>query len=206
MILYSNVEQIMTMYRIHEWQLLLSYFLSNFPLIISDAVWWPLYNLNTVRNIIMILHSYVEQVITICRVQEWQLLLSYFMSYFPWMVSDTILCPLHNLKIVWNIIMILHSYIEQVMMMCRVQEWHFSFLYFLSYLSLMVKATIPSILNTVRNIFMRLNDSVEEVVTMCLVYKIWQLLCSYPPHTPPTKKKFFFSPGVGFFVKNHCKL
>ena len=50
-------------------------------------------------------------------------------------------------------------------------------LYFLSYLSLMVKATMPSILNTVRNIFMRLYGSVEEVVTMCLVYKIWRLLC-----------------------------
>ena len=39
----------------------------------------------------------------------------------------------------------------------------------MSYLLLMVKATMPSILNTVRNIFMRLYDSVEEVVTMCLM-------------------------------------
>ena len=43
------------------------------------------------------------------------------------------------------------------------------FLYLLSYLHLMVKATIPSILNTVRNISIRLYGSVEEVVTMCLV-------------------------------------
>ena len=50
-------------------------------------------------------------------------------------------------------------------------------LYFLSDLPLMVKATMPSILNPVRNIFMRLYGSVEEVVTMCLVYKIWWLLC-----------------------------
>ena len=28
------------------------------------------------------------------------------------MVSDAISCPLHNLKTVWNIIMILHSYVE----------------------------------------------------------------------------------------------
>ena len=68
--------------------------------------------------------------------------------------------------------MILHSYVEQVMMMCRVQEWQLLFLYFLRYLPLMVIATMPSISNTVRNTFMRLYGSVEEVVTMCLVYKI----------------------------------
>ena len=42
----------------------------------------------------------------------------------------------------------------------------------------MVKATMPSISNTVRNIFMSLYGSGEEVVTVCLVYKIWWLLCS----------------------------
>ena len=31
------------------------------------------------------------------------------------MVSDAISCPLHNLKTVWNLIMILHSCVEQVM-------------------------------------------------------------------------------------------
>ena len=70
----------------------------------------------------MILHSYVEQVMTMCHVQERQLLLSYFLSYFPLMVSDAISCPLHNLNTVWNIIMILHSYVEQVMTICRIQE------------------------------------------------------------------------------------
>ena len=42
--------------------------------------------------------------------------------------------------------------------------------------------------SNVRNVFMRLYGSVEDVVTMCLVYKILQLLCLYlppPPHTPP---------------------
>ena len=48
--------------------------------------------------------------------------LSYFFSYFPMMVSDAALCSLHNLKTVWNIIMILHSYVEQIMTTCRVQE------------------------------------------------------------------------------------
>ena len=70
----------------------------------------------------------------------------------------------------------------------------------LSYLPLMVKATMPSILNTVRNSFTRLYGSVEEVVNMCLVYKIWCLLCSYPPLAPPPPLK---NPGFGFFVKIH---
>ena len=56
----------------------------------------------------------------------------------------------------------------------------------------MVKATMLSILNTVRNIFMRLYGSVEEVMTMCLVYKIWRLYVHILPHTPhPCQKKNF---------------
>ena len=48
------------------------------------------------------------------------------------MVSDAISCPLHiMLKIVWNVIMILHSYVEQIMTMCRIQEWQLSLSYFL---------------------------------------------------------------------------
>ena len=53
------------------------------PLIISDAISCLLNNLNTLWNIIMILHSYVEQIMTMCSVQECQLLLLYFVSYFP---------------------------------------------------------------------------------------------------------------------------
>ena len=36
----------------------------------------------------------------------------------------------------------------------------------------MVKGTVPSILNNIRNIFMRLYGSVEAIVTLCLVHKI----------------------------------
>ena len=142
----------------------------------------------------MILHSCVEQVMTMCHMQEWQLSLSSFLSYFPLMVSDAISCLFHNLKTVWNIIMILHSYVEQIMTMFGVQEWQRSFLCFLNYLPLMVKATMPSIFNTLRNIVMRLYGSVEEVVTMCHVYKV----CPPPPPPPPKK-----IPGFGFFVKIH---
>ena len=40
----------------------------------------------------------------------------------PLMVSDAISSPLQNLQTVWNIILILHSYVEQVISMFRVQE------------------------------------------------------------------------------------
>ena len=40
---------------------------------------------------------------------------------FP-LVSDAISCPLHNLNSVWDFIMILHSYVEQVMTICHIQE------------------------------------------------------------------------------------
>ena len=38
-------------------------------------------------------------------------------------VRLSILCPLYNLKTVWNILMILLNYIEQGMMMCHIQKW-----------------------------------------------------------------------------------
>ena len=40
----------------------------------------------------------------------------------PLMVSDAISCPLHNLKTVWNTLMIIYSYVEQVMTIFRVKE------------------------------------------------------------------------------------
>ena len=56
--------------------------------------------------IIMILHSYVEQVLIMCHVQEGQLLLLFFRSYFPLIVSDAISCLLHNLNTLCYIIII----------------------------------------------------------------------------------------------------
>ena len=70
----------------------------------------------------MILHRYVEQVMMVCREQEWQLLLTYFLSYFPLIILGVISCPLYNLNTFWNIFVILHRYVEQVMTMCREQE------------------------------------------------------------------------------------
>ena len=47
------------------------------------AILCPLHNLETLRYIIMILHSYVEHILIVFWVQEWQLSLTYFLSYFP---------------------------------------------------------------------------------------------------------------------------
>ena len=75
-------------------ELSLYYFLSYPPYDVFYAYLCLLFNLNTLLNIIMILHSYIEQVMTMCHVQERQLLLLYFLTYFPLIVSDAILCPL----------------------------------------------------------------------------------------------------------------
>ena len=72
----------------------------------------------------------------------------------------------------------------------------------LSYLPLMVKATVPSFVNTDRNSFTRLYGSVEEVVKMCLVYKIWRLLCSCPllSTPPPPQKKILYLDSLSKFT------
>ena len=56
----------------------------------------PLCNLNTHWNILMILSRNVEQDQTTCRVQEWQLCLSYFWSYHPLFYLKKISCLLCN--------------------------------------------------------------------------------------------------------------
>ena len=169
MILHSYVEQVMTMCRVQEWQLSLSYFLSYFPLMVSDTSLCLLYNLKTVWNIMMILYNYVEQVMWMCPIQEWQLSLSYFLSYFPLIISYAISCLLYNLNTLWNIIMILHSYVEQVMMMCHIQVWQLSLSYFLSYVPLIVSDAITCPLynlKTAWNIIMILHRYIEQVMTM----------------------------------------
>ena len=93
-----------------------------FPLMVSEVILCPLHNLKTVWNILTILYSNVEQVMTMCRIQEWQPSLLNFLSYLPLMVSDAISCPLYNLNTLWNMILILNSYVEKVMAMCRVQK------------------------------------------------------------------------------------
>ena len=107
MILHSNVEQVMTMCRVQKWQLSLSYFLSYFPLIVSDAISCPLHNLKTLWYIIMILYSNVETGLDDVSRTRMATLAFIFSELFPLIVSDAISCPLHNLKTVWYYIMIL---------------------------------------------------------------------------------------------------
>ena len=95
------------------------------------------------------------------------------------MDSDAISCPFFNLNTLWYIIMTLHSYVEQVITMRRIQVCQPLLAYFLSYFPLIVLAAMLSILNTVRIIFMKLYGFIEEGMTMCSVYKLWQLSCSY---------------------------
>ena len=70
MILYSYVEQVMTMRRVHKMTTLAFILSELLSLIVSGVISCPLQNLNTLLYIIMILHSYVEQVMTICRMWE----------------------------------------------------------------------------------------------------------------------------------------
>ena len=45
-----------------------------------------------------------------------------FSELFPLDAFRCNFISLHNLNTLWNIIMILHSYVEQVMTMCHIQE------------------------------------------------------------------------------------
>ena len=109
-------------------------------------------------------------------------------QYFPLIFSDAISCPLHNLNALWYIIIILYSYDKQnLTYMSHVQKLQLSPLYFLSYLPLIVKATMSSILNTVRNIFMRLYGTVEEVLTVSCIKNMVALVFLSPPPPLPTQ-------------------
>ena len=70
----------------------------------------------------------------------------------------------------------------------------------------MVKATMHSILNTLRNIFLRLYGSVSKIRDD-VSYMKYGGSCVYilpPPLPPPKKKKKKKNiPGFGFFVKIH---
>ena len=134
--------------------------------------WWEFGDLNAIFKVIEGLHySNAPEEIDICLEQTWLIISTYPRSLIIIWAGANALVGIQGVRLGWW------------------GDISFS-LKNISCLPLMVKATMPSILNTVRNIFMRLYASVEEVVTMCLVYKIWWPLCSYPP--PPPPKNFFF--------------
>ena len=158
---------------VQDWQLSLSYFLSYFSMMVSDAILCTLHNLNT-------LYSYVEHVMTICLVQEWQLLLSYFLCCLPLIASDAISCPLYNFNNLWNIIIIFHSYVEQVLTMCGVQGWQLSLseLFPLSGFRCIFGSLHN--FNTLWNIILIIYSYVEQVIVICCVQE-WKLPLSYFP-------------------------
>ena len=96
----------------------------------------PLCNLNTLWNILMILGRNVDQDEMTCRIQDWQLWLSYVWSYRPLFSLKKISCPLCNSNTLWNISMVLGRNVEQDQTTCRVQEWQLWFSYFWSYIPL----------------------------------------------------------------------
>ena len=83
------------------------------------AISFPFFNLNTLCYIIMTLDSYVEQVMTMRRIHECQLLLAYFLGYFPLIVLAAMPSTLNTVKIIF---MKLYSFVEEVMTMCSVYK------------------------------------------------------------------------------------
>ena len=94
---------------------------------------FPLCNLNILWNILIILGRNVEQDQKMCRIQEWQLCLSYFWSYHPLLYLKKISCLLCNSNTLWNILMVLGRNVEQDQKMCCIKEWQLCLSYF-SYL------------------------------------------------------------------------
>ena len=93
----------------------------------------PFCNLNTLWNILMILGRNVAQDEMMCRIQDWQLWLSYFWSYHPMFYLKKISCPLCNSNTLWNISMVLSGNAEQDHVTCPIQEWQLCLSYFRRY-------------------------------------------------------------------------
>ena len=97
---------------------------------------------NTHGNILMVLGRNVEQNETTCRIQEYQLCLSYFWCYLPlfcfwnwfYVHSNTL----------GNILMVFYRNVEQAETMCHIQEWQLCLSYFLCYHPLLYLTVIIS--------------------------------------------------------------
>ena len=121
---------------------------------------------------------------TMCRLQKWQLSLSYFLRYILLIVPCATLCPLHSLNAPWYII-ILCNFDKQVMPMCRVQEWQLP----LSDLSSLHDLICYALYFEYRW------EYVHETIPFCRsdrdtvsCIKMWRLLCSNSPANPPPPK------------------
>ena len=142
----------------------------------------PLCNLNTLWNILIVLGRNVEQD-NMCRIQEWQLWLSYFgviSLCFVWnrfCVRAVTRIPFRN------ILMVLGRNVEQDQTTCCVQEWQLYLSYFWRYLPLLYLTVIMHWfgvrnLNTLLNILMILARNIEQDKKTCCIQE-WQLWLSY---------------------------
>ena len=135
----------------------------------------------------MVLGRNVQQDETMCRIQEWQLCLSYFWRYLPLLYLTVIMHWFHVRsvsQILWNIFMILGRHVKQDETRCRIQGWQFCLSYFWRYLPLLYLTVIMhwfhvrSISQILWNIFMILDRNVKQDETTCRVQE-WQLWLSY---------------------------
>ena len=96
-------------------------------------------------------------------------------------------CPLSNLNILWNILLILGTNVDQDKMTCQIQDWQLWLSYLWSYLILfyLKKNSCPLCnSNTFWNISMVLGRNVEQDEMTCLVQE-WQPCLSYFWHYLP---------------------
>ena len=125
MIFGRNVEQGKMRCCKQERQLWLSYLWSYHPFLCLNLISCPFCNSKTLRINLSLLSRNVEQDETMYCVQEWQLWLSYFLSYLPFLCLNLILFLLCKSNTFHNILMILGRKKELDEMTCRLQEWQF---------------------------------------------------------------------------------
>ena len=162
--------------------------LALYPFVIFDSdnplILCLLCKSKTLWNIFMLLGRSVEQDQVTCRVQEWQLWLSYFWIYLPLFCLKLISRLLCNWNTLWNISMVLGRNGEKDQTTCHGQEWLLCLSYFWRYLPFIFDSDNPLILcllckpKTLWNIFMILGRSVEQDQMTCHIQE-WQLCLSY---------------------------
>ena len=141
-------------------------------MIICDAFLCPLYNLITVRDISMKLHTLVKHIQTTFYAQEPELGFGYFWSYFHLIFCDAIFCRLYNLIIVRDISTKLHTLVKHIQTKFYAQEPELSFEYFWRFFPLIICDSILCPLYnliSIRSISTKLHTFVKHIQTMCRV-------------------------------------
>ena len=183
MVFGRNADQDKMICCVQEWQLCLFYSWALSPFVIFDSD-YALISCPPFRIFLwyyMILGRNIEQEVTKCHIQEWQLWVSYFWSYLPFLCLNLISCPLCNMNILRNILMILNRNVEQDEITCCILEWQLWLSYFWSYLLFLCLNLISCLLcnsSTLWIILILLGRNVEQDETTCCIQE-WQLWLSY---------------------------